>query len=164
MYTDAEYDRDTTQHIELVRAFIERATTQLTMRAAVHDASKFFEPERSIFRDNTANRDASPFGTDAYRLHLLRVKPALDHHYANNRHHPEYHANGVRDMTLIDLLEMVCDWMSASMKTLDGDVAAVHRAIRSNQERFGYSDDVAQLLHQTVTALAVTSVKEEIAK
>lgn len=162
MSLDAAYIDDTTRHIQLVRHFLERATDALTERGRLHDASKFDEPERSLFRDNMAKRDSVPFGTPAYREHLKRVKPALDHHYAVNRHHPEHHTSGISDMSLVDLLEMVCDWMSAAMKTHDGDVACVHRSIEANQERFGYSDEIRGILHHTVTALMVTSEGERV--
>lgn len=38
-----------------------------------------------------------------------QVKEATYHHITNNRHHPEYHDNP-RDMTDIDIAEMVADW------------------------------------------------------
>ena len=36
----------------------------------------------------------------------------FDLHYAANRHHPEHYALGIDDMDLIDMIEMVCDWIS----------------------------------------------------
>lgn len=42
------------------------------------------------------------------------VQKALDHHYANNRHHPEHFEHGIEDMNLLDILEMVVDWDSSA--------------------------------------------------
>lgn len=148
---DETYVQDTRQHIELVRRLIGQVTTELEARGDVHDASKLAEPERSIFSAGTARRDAVVYGSDAYREHLKSVEVALAHHYAHNRHHPEYHKDGITGMNLVDLIEMLCDWMAASMRDAQGDPRRVHQCIEINQERFGYPDEMAGLLHNTVT-------------
>ena len=58
--------------------------------------------------------------------------------------------NGMKDMNLIDLLEMICDWKASSERHADGDV---YKSIEINQKRFGYSDDVKALLKNTVDFL-----------
>ena len=40
---------------------------------------------------------------------LLGIMDALQHHYQKNRHHPEAFERGVDGMTLVDLVEMVCE-------------------------------------------------------
>lgn len=161
VYTDQEYAHDTYQHIELVRNFMGQIGAELDKRAAVHDASKFNEPERSIFREGTHRRDSVPFGGSEYKAHMKTVAVALDHHYANNRHHPEHHAGGVQDMNLLDIVEMLCDWMSASMKDASGDPERVRHVIDINQERFGYSDELSGILHNTVTHLLGGGTRED---
>jgi len=42
------------------------------------------------------------------------MKPAIEHHYKNNRHHPEHFNNGIDEMNLVDLIELLCDWKAAS--------------------------------------------------
>lgn len=68
----------------------------------------------------------------------------------NNRHHPEHFVNGMNDMNLIDLIEMICDWKASSERHADGDI---YKSIEINQKRFGYSDDVKSLLKNTVDYL-----------
>lgn len=150
---DAAYVEDTRRHIDLVGQFIERITTELGVRSIEHDASKFKEPERSIFSAGTERRDSVEYGSDAYKQHMQSVEVALRHHYANNRHHPEWHDEGITGMNLVDVIEMLCDWMAASMRDADGDPSRAHHAIAVNQERFGYSDEIAGLMHNTVTHL-----------
>lgn len=41
-----------------------------------------------------------------YHQDLLDMGPALHHHYANNRHHPQYFPFGVGGMTLADVIEV----------------------------------------------------------
>lgn len=150
----AAYDTDVVRHIELVRHFLGGAQRALHRRGVVHDASKFDPAERDVFAPETRRRDSVPFGTPAYVAHLERVRPALDHHYRHNDHHPEHHVDGVDGMDLVMLLEMVCDWMAASMRAADGDVRAAHAAVDANQGRFGYSDEFADMLHRTVDAIS----------
>lgn len=159
-YTDAEYLRDIKQHIALVQQFMHRATDELTHRADTHDASKCEEPERSIFQTGMQKRDSVPYGSPEYHTHMKDVQVALDHHYAHNRHHPEHHICGVRDMNLMDLLEMLCDWMAASLKSTDGDLAELRRVIDINQERFGYSDELRGILHNTAAHLLIQKEAE----
>lgn len=78
------------------------------------------------------------------------LKPAIDIHYKNNRHHPEHFANGIKDMTLLDLLEMLCDWKASSERHADGNI---YRSIEINQSRFGYSDELKDILKNTVDFL-----------
>ena len=64
---------------------------------------------------------------------LEALKPALDIHYANNRHHPEHFPKGIRGMDLLDLLEMICDWKASSERHADGNI---FNSIEVNQKRF----------------------------
>ena len=55
-------------------------------------------------------------------------------------------------MNLVDILEMVCDWLSACKRHADGDI---YKSIEHNQKRFGYSDDIKKILLNTVEMLSV---------
>lgn len=157
---DAPYVTATTAHIEQVRLLCEVAARDLSTRGQTHDASKFLPVERDIFEANTHRRDSVAFGSSAYYAHLARVKPALDHHYAVNRHHPEHFEDGIQGMNLLDLLEMTCDWMAVTL-TDTNDLSPVYRSIDVNQDRFGYSDELSTMLKQTVVALRDRLVSEK---
>jgi hypothetical protein len=75
---------------------------------------------------------------------------ALHHHYNSNSHHPENHAGGIRDMTLLDVTEMLCDWKAATERHADGDL---RRSIEQNAERFGYGEEMKGLLMNTAESL-----------
>jgi hypothetical protein len=85
--------------------------------------------------------------SDEYKGFLKEMNVALDHHYKNNPHHPEHHENGIQGMTLVDLLEMICDWKAASMRHSDGNIV---ESIKCNKDRFGYSSELEQILLNTV--------------
>lgn len=140
----------TMRHIETVRNFLGECVRELTRRAEAHDQSKLESPEVEFFEEFTPKLRGVTYGSDEYKSMMKQMKPAIEHHNANNRHHPEHFPNGMRGMNLIDLLELSCDWKAASMRHADGNA---HRSIDINQARFGYSDDVKALLHNTISWL-----------
>jgi hypothetical protein len=78
------------------------------------------------------------------------MKPALDHHYQENQHHPDHWEYGILDMSLIDLLEMIIDWKASAERQTS---ANIFRSIELNQKRFGYTDELKQILINTVNEL-----------
>jgi len=50
-------------------------------------------------------------------------------------------------MNLIDLCEMISDWKGATLRHNDGDIL---KSIELNQKRFSYSDELKQILINTV--------------
>ena len=142
---------ETYEHITRVRLLMLKVAFDLIERAHVHDASKLLDPERAAFDEFTPKLKDTVYGSDEYRGFLEAMQPALQHHYAMNRHHPEHFEVGIRGMNLSDVVEMLCDWKAASERTKDGDVRASIETI--NQERFGYSDELKDVLLNTLEVL-----------
>jgi hypothetical protein len=137
----------TLRHIEAVRNHLNACISELLSRAERHDQSKLENPEKDVYDRYTDQLRTSTYGSDEYKKLLnTHMKPALKHHYAHNRHHPEHFKNGMKDMNLIDVLEMLCDWRSSSMRHNDGNIL---KSIEINQERFGYSEDLRKILENT---------------
>ena len=141
---------ETLTHIKQVASFINKIVLNLNIRAFDHDQSKLESPEREIFDEYTPKLKDTTYGSDKYNGYLKEMKVALDHHYKQNRHHPEHHENGVKDMNLIDLIEMLCDWKAATMRHADGDIM---KSIEHNQKRFGYSNELASIFKNTIRDL-----------
>ena len=148
-----EYDStdDTTKHIQRVNELLAVFGGELTERGKLHDQSKLQDPEKAIFDKVTPALRELTYGSDEYKQQLESMKEALDNHYANNRHHPEHHEDGIRGMNLVDLVEMFVDWRAATERHADGDIV---ESIEKNQERFGYSDDIKQILLNSVEMFA----------
>jgi hypothetical protein len=143
MYDSKE---DTLKHIGNVRIFINKLQQHLYDRANRHDSSKLYEPEKSIFDEYTPKLATSTYGSEEYKEFLKNMKVALDHHYQENQHHPEHFENGIKDMNLVDLCEMIADWKSATLRHNNGDI---YKSIEINQNRFDYSDELKQILINT---------------
>lgn len=141
---------DTHEHIGQVRGLLLGAANDLTARAHYHDRSKLESPEVEVFDEFTPKLRESTYGSDEYKSFLAGMGEGLQHHYAVNDHHPEHFGEGIADMNLIQLTEMLCDWIAATRRHADGDI---RRSIDQNAERFGYGEETKRLLHNTVDAL-----------
>ena len=142
----SECQVETQKHIEIVRKFIKIFTDKLTNRGVDHDKLKLESPEVEIFAEYTPKLAQTTFGSEEYRQHLDAMQPALNHHYANYRHHPEHFKDGINDMNLIDIAEMICDWKAASLRQDDGNLL---HSIELNAERFGIDAQLTKILLNT---------------
>lgn len=135
---------DTLKHVRRVQTLLAEFAAQLLARGAVHDDSKFSEAEKSHFDIATPKLKTLTFGTPEYAASLAELKPALDHHYAVNSHHPEHYPNGVDGMDLLDLVEMVLDWKAASER---GATSALRLAPAF--DRFKISPQLQSIIRNT---------------
>jgi len=147
MYDSTE---DTQKHIETVNQYLRICSFNLIKRGVIHDDSKLKSPEKEIFDEYTPKLKDSTYGSDEYKEFLKGMKVALDHHYANNSHHPEHYEDGIKGMTILDIVGWLCDWIAATKRQDDGDI---RKSIEINQERFGYSDDIKQILLNSLEEL-----------
>jgi hypothetical protein len=141
---------DTFRHIERVRNLLNLCVKELLNRAEKHDQSKLEEPEVALFTEYTPKLASTTYGSQEYEDLKKAIQPALDHHYANNRHHPEHHKNGLDDMNLIDLLEMLLDWKAASERHNNGNI---RKSIEINGDRFNMSPQLIRIFENTVKDL-----------
>lgn len=141
---------DTKGHISKVQARVQIVVNELTIRAVRHDMSKLVEPEKSGFDVLTLKLGELVYGSEEYKAALEEGKPIIAHHYQVNTHHPEHYENGIAGMSLLDVIEMVCDWKAASERTKQGSIAA---SLVHNKQRFGISDQLASILENTVKEL-----------
>lgn len=138
---------ETIKHIERVRHYLKFFTDALTMRGIAHDHEKLESPEIEVFAEHTDALADSTYGSEEYEAHLKAMKKALDHHYAKCRHHPEHFEKGINDMTLIDIVEMLCDWKASTERQHDGNIL---KSIEKNAQRFGYDDQLKRIFINTV--------------
>lgn len=134
------------KHIIRVRELLGEFNAALVARGMAHDRSKMNSPEIEIFKKFTPRLKELTYGSKEYTQCLREMKPALDHHYRYNRHHPEHHQNGVDGMTLVDLIEMFADWKAASERCGNGDFM---KSIDINTDRFNMSPQLARILKNT---------------
>lgn len=148
--------QETWKHIDQVRRFLQVICRELVERGGAHDRSKLESPEVEFFAEYTPKLAGCTYGGDEYKQFLQEMKPALDHHYAHNRHHPEhfleeadatFRASPVNCMNLIDVIEMFCDWKAATLRHNDGDL---RKSIEINAIRFEMSKQLVSILINSI--------------
>ena len=141
---------ETTKHILRVKDLLREFREILQQRGIDHDESKLKNPEKDAFDIMTEKLKSSTYGSEAYKQMLKDLQPTLDHHYANNSHHPEHYSNGIDDMDLFDIVEMFVDWKAASERHEDGNI---YKSIDINKDRFKISDQLYQIFKKTASNL-----------
>lgn len=177
--------QDTIEHILRVRELLYIVQNRLEARGFAHDQSKLGPNEKPIFDSVTQKLKGLTYGSDEYKASLKDLGPALAHHYANNSHHPEHYqkqvciicfaeyppdhkenckqcGNGtmatepnIAGMSLLDVVEMLCDWKAAGERHADGSIA---RSLAVNRERFKIGDQLHSILENTARELGWLNV------
>lgn len=142
------------KHIREVQSIMFYVINELLLRARDHDAVKLSSPEVEYFNKYTPLLKTLVYGSEEYEESRKLMQPALDHHYANSPHHPEHKINGILGMSLIDIVEMLCDWLAACRRHDAGDI---RKSIEINQDRFQYSDELKAIFHNTIDVIAKES-------
>lgn len=138
-------------HAHAVQVRMYKIIGMLAAVSAQHDASKFTEPEVAAFVKYGPKLRTTAYGSEEYKRNLDAMRPALGHHFANNRHHPEHFGDaGIRGMNLVDVVEMCCDWHAASLRHPDGDA---RKNFEIATQRFGFSADLKQIFLNTIKFL-----------
>ena len=84
---------DILAHIIQVRDRLDVFATELSRRGTLHDASKFSDAEKPAFDLVMPLLPGVTYGSPEYLALEDRVRPALDHHYRHNSHHPEHYGD-----------------------------------------------------------------------
>ena len=170
---------DTKSHQIKVRRNIASFIEQLTKRSLLHDESKLASPEKELLEKFSKDIKHLVYGSEEYAKSLEEQRPALEHHYANNSHHPEHYGSlecnvcfklfpmgyskncnvcgcgqftqrpDIGKMTLVDLMEMLADWKAASERVRDG---SMERSLQVGKSRFNISGQLMSVLENTARA------------
>lgn len=149
----------TYEHVADVQALLLGISAELARRAMVHDASKLQSTERAAWDVMRPAVDAAEHDSPEYHALLAEMQPTLDHHFARNSHHPEHHAAGILGMDMLDLIEMVCDWIAASRR----DGKALVPYIRGGaSRRFEIPEALAELMVRSVSPILDVELRRSI--
>lgn len=142
------------KHQRTVRKRLSHFSTILQSRAFIHDESKLQEPEYSLWKQMD-EEPRYPYGTKEYISKLDRWQHLFRMHWndSRNRHHPEHFTNPITEMDLMDMIEMLCDWLGYK-EVLSYTEAS--KLVDSQCKRFNFPDEFRYLLLNTLTNYFVT--------
>lgn len=149
---------DTLLHVTHVRTTLMQFSNDLMKRGEVHDASKFLPPEKDFWDIHTQNLSGLEFDSPAYKESLRLLKPCLEHHYANNSHHPEHYANGVNGMNIFDIVEMIADWIDAARR--NSQTITMAQGIEKCFVRFKIEPQLQDVIRNTYVYLGKITKEE----
>jgi hypothetical protein len=142
-------EKVTYAHILEVGRLMSVLTAEMSARALTHDKSKMLVEDARIYARMAKEMSGLPYGTPAYKAVFEKYRLFIRNHHISNRHHPEYFSDGIRGMNLVDLSEMLCDWIASRSKNRGGSIL---RSIDVGQKRFGFSDELRAVLLNTVVS------------
>lgn len=106
-----------TMRSTLVELYMNRIAKEITMRGPRHDSSKRSGVERATFMKYHL-KPVDIWGiSNKSHPHPDDLQAAIVIHAKNNDYRPEHHPNGMRDMNICQLTEMICD-IATSAKEL----------------------------------------------
>lgn len=132
-------------HKFIVIQFMNKMIHELISRAEVHDKSKFDEDEFPHYSKITSEFENVPYGTPEATEIREKFKDLFERHAKKNRHHPEFHPNGIDDMTLVDLIELLSDWKASSIR----DNNDIMKSIQICGEKYKISPQLLKILENT---------------
>lgn len=143
---------DTLMHRQKVQALLSQFIGALAYRGRWHDQSKLLAPEKEVWDRVTPQLYGITYGSREYQKILGNMKEAVRHHYQHNPHHPEFFEDppGLEGMTLIDVVEMFCDWIAASERHADGNPA---KSIDLASHHHGLSPQLTTIFQNTLRAM-----------
>lgn len=145
--TKVRYLQETRGHVRMVQTFLSELSNELFFRGIIHDNSKFYEPELTGFSENVNTVPNLVYGSEEHAKRQAEMKSVIDLHHKENRHHPEHWDNGVDDMSLLDIIEMLVDWKCASMRYKNGSLKS---SLDINCEKYNISPQLKKILINTI--------------
>ena len=133
----------TTTHKFFVIMGMARVCCKLMKSAIVHDMSKYSKAEYDGFKKLITVFRNTQYGTPEYSAILEKERDTINLHYSRNKHHPEFHKNGLDDMDFYLLTEMIVDWRASVRKNKNGDIK---RSFEINEKRFNIKPEILRIL------------------
>lgn len=140
------------KHRNIVSNLINLLIMELHKKAETHDQSKLESPEAEIFAYYPDFIEKSNYMSEEYKSLLKEYNSGIEHHFQNNSHHPEHFKNGINDMNLIEIIEMLCNW-KANLK--DGE--NIEDMIKKYKKIYRISNELTNILLNTVKLLDKTN-------
>lgn len=142
---------ETYKHIARVRELLGDFAIEMIKRGNIHDASKFdpieMEPLEKM-QEIIETEGHAPFGSEEYKKRTDMLGPMIEHHRANNSHHPEFYENGIDGMDLFDVVEMFFDWKAASERGQESEMN-----LSFATEKYNFSSQLKNIYENTATKL-----------
>ena len=150
------YRKSTHMHKVHVDSLMRDVASEIRRRGKSHDTSKFSGIEASLgemyYEDYNKINVLNPKETD---VNTYEKKMAAAHieHFKRNDHHIEHFENGLSDMNLIQLTELVCDILAHMMEKGYSKHDCVDKIGSILKSRYDAPDELVSIVAHTVEYL-----------
>lgn len=168
------------KHIKDVNGYMGTIINDLKNRSANHDQSSLGDMEQEIsnkyipkmnhllerisFYKSDIDDIKSPIikkyledeiehCTNEYNVVVSEMESIVNSHFKDNRHHPRHFKNGINDMNLVDIMEMLSDWLALSNNNEN-----IIDIINKNKTKFKLGDQLESILINTVNSYFKESI------
>lgn len=129
--------RQVIENVKVVKHLLASVQVELISRQLNHDNSKLENPEW--------NRVLYKYDKEEFPMSEEDLEIAKHHHYAHNRHHPERFKNGLNDMHIVDIIELIIDWIGDAYT----DNEDVEQAIKRKAEKYNIDPQLLSIFLNT---------------
>lgn len=166
------------EHKRRVYELMRKASSNIEHRGFVHDNSKLSPEEFPYFEEALPILDKAKYLSPEYKKGIEKLGKGLEHHYANNSHHPEFykktvcvkcsteylpekHLDGcpicggkqmevLPDISQMSLFDLLEMILDWKAATEMTKDGNIMVSIEENQKRFKYSDELKSILRNTI--------------
>ena len=140
---------------------IENALTDTIMKLEIateeHDTDKLKEPLKSSYDKYTEELNNLSFSSDKLSKLIDQYKEFSKSHYDNADHHPNKH-NGVQNMPIPNLIEMLCDWCARLEQTSESNLRErIYAYIDKQAEELKFDNALASILKNSADDILLNS-------
>ena len=141
-------------HCQNVKTALRKVINDLTEEAETHDAFKLSDDEFEAVI-HYQKLDGLAYGSEDYIETMNEIKPytkkGWNLHVSRYSHHPE-HFKRVKDMPLMDIIKMVCDWKGANA-TYNSSGQTFRESAEICMEKYNFSKEQQWAIKQMINFL-----------
>jgi len=135
-----------TTHVLVVQQYMLEIIELLQLNSIYHDSSKYLNSDEWPLLQHKYLLDNLEYGSSEFNTLVEELKPSVDEHHYNNRHHIEFHDH-YSEMTMFDWLEWLADLKSFETKN------SFEGMLQTQFEKYSIDKTTQQLLINTATEL-----------
>ena len=153
-YKEKYYVQDTINHRLLVQNEINKVIFELQERLINHDTDKILNDViYDCYAPIVAELRTVEYDTPKYHELIDKMDIGWEEHMKNRHHWVEekYNKEKLEELTIMDLAEIVCDWIGAMKRNISDD-EQIMSGVKHNIKRYGL-ENWGSLIIQTASCL-----------
>ena len=141
-------------HKTAVEISMNKLAKRIRIRGSRHDNSAMSGLEHAIGSMYSKHKLPTHWISDPTTLgnYPKDIQSAIKSHYENNDHHPEHFENGMYDMNIIQLTEMICD-VFETLRENGVSQSDVHHHIEHMCNNYNIAEPLSSIIKNTIVQL-----------